>query len=87
MMITMAATDAGGGWHDDWSHGAGWWLWWPIGMALWLVIAGLVVWLLLRRAHRHEPSPLDRARTILAERYARGEIDSDEFQQRMDHLR
>ena len=49
-------------------------------MALvWLAFAGLVVWLVYVLVRPNRPDPESRARQILEERYARGEIDRDEF--------
>jgi putative membrane protein len=81
--------DAAGPWADYWGHGGGWWwLWWPIGLVFWLAVVVGLVWLVVRRnPHTNEPSPLQRAREILAERYASGEIDTEEYEQRMEHLR
>jgi len=70
-------THSSGHWHH------GWWLLWSI---LWLVVIGTVVWLVVRhRGRRHDP--LDPARSVLAERYARGEITSEEYRARLDGLR
>lgn len=68
---------------------------WPMGgmMVGWLLLTvlavGLVVWLV---AGAGRPAPRDdgesgTARRILAERYARGELDTDEYHQRMAGLR
>lgn len=80
------------GYHDsNWSGGD--WLAMSSMMVLfWAVVIVLVVWAMrsLRRERQHPdggsrntPSPDD----ILAERYARGEIDDDEFQHRRELLR
>ncbi|GGL58702.1 SHOCT domain-containing protein [Planomonospora parontospora] len=71
---------------------------WPMGgmMLLWLALTALVVWLVVRytparaRAGLTAP-PADAdatgpARRILAERYARGELDADEYTQRLAAL-
>ena len=63
----------------------GWmWLWWLLGLGL-LV---LVVWAIARAAGgqaapRQDESP----ETILKRRYARGEIDRDEYERRLSDLR
>ncbi|MGH2995043.1 MAG: SHOCT domain-containing protein [Gaiellaceae bacterium] len=67
---------------DGWGHG-----WWPLWPILWLAIAVAVVWFLSRRWRAPRSGGLDRAQEILAERYARGEIDSEEYRQRLDELR
>ncbi len=67
---------AGNGWH----HGH-WWIVFPI---LWLLVAVIVVaffWRRSRGAYRG-----DSPRRILAERFARGEIDGDEYRDRLAHL-
>jgi putative membrane protein len=59
-----------------WDMGMGGFFWMPF---VWLAFAGLVAWLvfvLVRPADRRSE---DRATTILEERFARGEIDRDEF--------
>jgi putative membrane protein len=67
---------------------------WPIGgmMIGWLlltvVIVGLVVWLVVSYARpRSGVDDTGAARRILAERYARGELDSEEYTQRLAALR
>lgn len=65
--------------HFGWTDGMGWGGLW---MALWwvLVIVAIVLlvkWL-LQPAGRREKTPLD----ILKERYARGEIDEEEYRKR-----
>jgi putative membrane protein len=60
--------------------------WWPIWPILWLAVIGaLVWWVVKRRGRRHDP--LDRAREILAERYATGELTGEEYRARLDDLR
>lgn len=69
--------------HDWWSHG-----WWPLGGLIWLaflalVIVGLVTatrWLL--GGSGGDRRTTSSALTILEERYARGEINREEFEQR-----
>ncbi|HZO62046.1 MAG TPA: SHOCT domain-containing protein [Gaiellaceae bacterium] len=68
---------------DHWHH----WFWlWPL---FWLLVLVLIVRFVFRRGRRgpwahthaaHDP------RTILAQRYARGEIDHDEYRKRLGHL-
>ena len=65
-------------------HGGGWWLLWPL---VWLAVAVAVVWFVSRRRRRPREGGLDRAGEILAERYARGELTSDEYRERLEQLR
>lgn len=68
-----------------WAGGRGgpWWLIFPI---LWIALAATVVWLLVRR--RESPqAPAEGAVAILSARFARGEIDSEEYRRRLDELR
>jgi putative membrane protein len=67
--------------HDgDWGHP-----WWPLWLIFWAALIGLGVWLISRRRDRRS-DPLDRAREVLAERFARGELTGDEYRQRLDEL-
>jgi putative membrane protein len=72
-------------WNDGWS----WWNWalMTIGMvAFWGLVASAFV-AVVRSPDR---SPADKRRSperILAERFAAGEIDSDEYHQRLEALR
>jgi putative membrane protein len=67
---------------------------WPMGamMGGWLlltvVIVGLVVWLVVSYARpRTGTDDTGAARRILAERYARGELDTEDYTQRLAALR
>jgi putative membrane protein len=72
-----------------WWPDGGWaWAAWPmmIGMlAFWGAIAWVVV-TLVRRAPGPKADRMD-AEEILAERFARGEIDEEEYRRRRDFLR
>lgn len=69
-------------------HGNGWI--WPMGFMMigWLILAVVIVaavWLAVSNSRR----PADRndsARRVLAERYARGELDAEEYHRRLDGL-
>jgi putative membrane protein len=69
---------------NDWDHS-----WWPIWPLLWLVVIVTVVWLFKRKwwTAARPVSGAERARDILAERFARGEITSDEYRERLEQLR
>ena len=66
----------------------GFWFFWPLIPLFWIVVVALVLRFVVFRGRRgwHE-SPMDRARGVLAERYARGEIDAEEYRRRSDELR
>lgn len=57
---------------------------WPVFLLLFLVVVGglITAAVLWTRRAKHPAS----ATAILAERYARGEIDDDEYSQRFAHL-
>lgn len=74
-----------------WDHMRGWdggwmWLWGSLMMLTWVVVIAAAVWLVTRSSAGDRNSPA-RAREILDERLARGEIDLDEYRQRRDALR
>ncbi len=64
--------------------------WWGLhwaGFIVWLLLAGILVWALVRlhgrgTAQNPEPGPLD----ILRRRYASGEISTQEFNERLATL-
>jgi putative membrane protein len=71
--------------------GAGWWGIGMIGMVLWwlliiLAIVLLVKWVFGRPPGHGERQPRDRSLDILKERYARGEIDKQEFEEKKRDL-
>ncbi len=76
-------------WNDGWS----WWNWTLMMIAM-IGFWGLVIGMFVALARSPGPSP-DRSpggtrrspEQILAERFAAGEIDSDEYHQRLDALR
>jgi putative membrane protein len=61
--------------------------WWPLWLLFWIAIAVAVVWFLGRRWGKPRGDGLDRARELLAERYARGELTSDEYRERLEQLK
>ncbi|KNB50796.1 SHOCT domain-containing protein [Streptomyces caatingaensis] len=79
-------------WYGD--HGGGWgWVAMSIGMVLfWAVVVAALVLLArsLGRPHQHTrwgPPPTAPAEQVLAERFARGEIDEEEYRRRLEVLR
>jgi putative membrane protein len=68
--------------NSNWDHDG---FWWGPFWLLWLVVIGTVIWLLARRT-RQAPTGIDRAKDILAERYAKGEISRDEYRERLTEL-
>ncbi|MCP2337158.1 SHOCT domain-containing protein [Actinomadura rupiterrae] len=97
-MHTLMITAAQPGWHDH--GGPGWWAIFPITFGLlWLSAIGFVGFQIAKRRRRgrrfpHPAGPRPGADTgkqrpedLLAERFARGEVDEDEFHSRMSALR
>ena len=70
-----------GWWGHAWGPGGGW-MWAPFILALCVA----AIWFTLRGREPHSHPGIDRARAILAERYARGEISRDEYRKRLDDL-
>jgi putative membrane protein len=68
------------------SHGEHDHYWFPFAL-FWLVLLGLGIWFVVRNRGYRQPSGTDRARDILAERYARGEITGEEYRERLEQLR
>ena len=82
---------------NNWDHmngwGGGWmWLW---GVAMMTLFVVLIVWLVRAsdNAPRHDQAPgsmrrdpTERGREILAERYAKGELSTEEYQERVRQL-
>lgn len=70
-----------------WDHDFGWggWMTMLLGMAgVWILVALVVVALL--RSDRRPGAGADDPREILERRLARGEIDVEEYQRRLDAL-
>ena len=92
-LIPVSAVAQERPWERGWGMHPGWWMWGPAGavmmlmmLVFWaLVITGLVLgvrWL-ARQGRQERP---DRALDILRERYARGEINKEEFEARRRDL-
>jgi len=69
-------------WNSGW-HMGGMGLWWLIGIAL--IVA--FVWLIARASAGSAPRAEASPDTILKQRYARGEIDREEYERRLADLR
>ena len=82
-MGAMVVASANG---DGWDGG-----WWVARLAVTVAVIVLVAfglrWFVFGRRRWGPPSGIERARGILAERYARGEIDANEYQERLNRLR
>lgn len=78
LMHTLIPMLADGGHH--WHHG--WWIVFPI---FWLLLAAAVIALFWRRSKLHHDGN-DSPRRILGERFARGEINADEYRERLSQL-
>ncbi|HEX6017127.1 MAG TPA: SHOCT domain-containing protein [Burkholderiaceae bacterium] len=78
------------GWHMGQGPGMGWgWGLWGLGHLLWwLLLAAFVVvlWRLVSQRRDGGPPPEDSALKLLRERYARGEINLEEFEERRRNL-
>jgi putative membrane protein len=74
--LPLLTYEAGGDWGRPW---------WPLWLLFWAALIGTAVWLISRR-RRRRGGPLDRARELLAERYARGELSGAEYRERLDEL-
>jgi putative membrane protein len=74
---------------NDHMAGYGWGGWMMMGglhMIALLVFIGLLVWLVIRSSRGDYAGGRRTALELLDERYARGEIDRDEYQQRRRDL-
>jgi putative membrane protein len=88
MRMLVFAAGQWNGWGHMWGGGWGWGL---IMMLFWTGLIALVAWLVVRtvsgtRTPPAERTGLDRARDVLADRYARGEISTEEYKERLTHL-
>ena len=59
------------------------WLWWIFGIAL--IVA--IVWAIAQATSRGDNNGSPSAEEILKRRYARGEIDENEYRRRLEDLR
>lgn len=69
----------------DWGMGYGMGWWWIIGVAVMIVI----IWFVVKAVNQNNSSQMPPSRSpldILKERYAKGEIDKTEFEERKKDL-
>jgi putative membrane protein len=59
----------------------------PIVLLLWAGLIATVVWFVAPGARPPKRSDVERARDVLAERYAGGELTTDEYRERLEQLR
>jgi putative membrane protein len=79
-LIVFATHISPHSWWGGWA--SPWWIVFPL---LWIVLIATVIWLVART--RGRSSLTERPAEILAARYARGEIDTDEYRRRLDEIR
>lgn len=68
------------GWDGGWM-----WLWGSLMMLTWVAVIGGAFWLIVRSVGRNGRRS-STARELLDERFARGEVGVEEYQQRRDLL-
>ncbi|GAB3279016.1 SHOCT domain-containing protein [Parasphingorhabdus pacifica] len=86
-MVTALTTNAlaeYGGWGPH--AGGPPFLFGALMLLLLVALVGLVTWLAVRGGRGRAQTGTDRARDLLADRYARGEISTDEYHERLNHL-
>ena len=90
MLMTLATQMGPGGWHDG-GDAPAFWPVFPITFGLfWLAVLGVAFYLIRRRTSGGAAAaadPMANAQSVLAERFARGEIDEDEYLMRISTLR
>ena len=89
MIAALTTIQGSGSWMGDHMSWGGWGM--MFGWTLILVVLILAVWAIADRwPGRREGgggSGEDRAESVLRERYARGEIDEEEYRRKLDELR
>lgn len=66
-----------------WMHGG--WFWG--GQLLAIAVVAVLVWVIIRATNRPDEPRHDTAEQILKQRYARGEISKEEYEQKLADLR
>jgi putative membrane protein len=74
-------------WDGDDHMGGGWWWVMGVGWLVFLALVGLLAFVLVRHHTGGAKEQRSTAEDVLAERFARGEIDEDEYLRRRDALR
>lgn len=69
-------------WHDGWWHMGGMWFFWIVVI---VVLIFLIRWLAV--SPQRTEAPRESAIDILKQRYARGEIDKEEYERKLSDLR
>lgn len=64
-----------------WYGAGGWWMFFSM-LVFWAGVIALIVWAVRTTSDRPVTREHNRALEILEDRYARGEIEQDEFEQR-----
>lgn len=85
-LVAMTPLATMGGPHAAWG-GGGIGLFGPLFFLLLLGAVAAIAWFAAKGELPWRRSPVDEARRILLERYARGEISDEEFRQRAELLR
>lgn len=66
------------------------WMWMAFGLIVLLIFLALAIWMIAAMSRRNSPDspvpPSSRAIEMLKERYARGEISTEEFRERLMEL-
>ncbi len=71
-----------------WEYSYGWpmMFWMALGEVFWLLLLGIAVWALVRWLSNRKLSTEPSAMEILRRRYARGEINTEMFEQMRERL-
>jgi len=91
--MNLSLALAGPGWGHMMNGDGSFWPWGLLMMLFWLALIAVAAWVVWSAVQRNgsaqrpgPPGETERAREILAERYARGEIDTDEYEERLAGL-
>lgn len=81
-------------WHygSNWNGNTGMWMGMTFGIIVLLILLGLAIWMIVAASRRNStdnnnpPQSKNRSVETLRERYARGEIGTEEYRERMREL-